>query len=149
MKNPDEEVWTNYEMKNECKWVNVAGLIIPSLFGLFIYLTSGTRTYISDFANSMGLTFIDIKYPEIITNYGCDALWGFALYSGLSLFEDNYNRTVIVSLLIVIVMETTQRFKFVPGTFDSLDIIVETLAIILAMLIIEISRRLLSNEEKI
>ena len=128
---------------------NTAGLILPLLTGLFIYLTCGTRTYLSDAFSRIDVPHID--YPEVLINYGCDALWGFALFNGLSLFEEPKNKNIkvlIKAAVLIITLESVQLFEFIPGTFHPIDILTETIAVFTAMLITTIPGRLFQNEKR-
>ena len=128
----------------------LTGTIIPLLTGLTIYLTSGNNTYVSAFASGLGINLISVNYPEIIRNYACDFLWGYALYSGLRLFDEKSNphaKSALIALTAVTILELTQLSPKFPGTFDCFDILVETAAVITAMFITTLPGRFIHEKE--
>ena len=134
---------------NRLNTICLLGLVIPVLVGSFIYISSGSGTYLYDWANKMGITVRAVKYPQIIRNFGCDFLWGYALLSGLRLFEDKSRspaKSVLVSLIAVVFLETIQLSDSIPGVFDPLDILVETTAVLSALFITNHLGR--TNDEK-
>ena len=114
------------------------GMVISLMAGLVIYLTNGRATYISCSFEKLGFRFEPIDYPMIIKNYGCDFLWGYALCSGLQLFNSKAGsipgllKVITASVLLAIIMESFQKLSFVSGTFDIIDIFVECGAICIA-----------------
>lgn len=128
----------------------LSGATFPLLIGLFIYLTAEGRTYISECAGRAGIVLPSIDYPQVIRNHVCDFLWGFALFSGLRFFADK-SRTPAISALIAlsvaVSLEVIQALPIIPGTFDPIDILTETAAVMAAMFISTLSRRLITNEQ--
>lgn len=104
------------------------GLIFPMMLGLFIYLTSGKSTYISNVAQ-----LPTINYPVFIINYLCDFLWAFALCCGLRLIGNPLKECFIISTTSSIIIEVSQIFLSF-GTFDVIDILVEVAAIVLVVI---------------
>lgn len=128
----------------------LSGTVLPLATGLFIYLTSQGRTYLSDFAKMTGIAFPVIKYPPLIRNHGCDLLWGFALFCGLRLLADKEEppyKSAVTAIAIAALLEILQCFRQIPGTFDLLDILTETAAVIAAMFITTLAGRLHKNEK--
>ena len=130
------------------RFINLAGLMIPLILGVLVYITSGHRTYLSEFIHNSGLIFRTIDYPDFFRNYACDFLWGYALFSGLYLINGGYKdagRIVITSIIVIIVLEGIQVFPGIPGVFDPSDILIETSAVLTAMFITSITGRLSSK----
>lgn len=122
--------------------------MIPLILGVLVYITSGLRTYLSEFIHNSGLIFRTIDYPDFFRNYACDFLWGYALFSGLYLINGGYKdagRIVITSIIVIIVLEGIQVFPGIPGVFDPSDILIETSAVLTAMFITSITGRLSSK----
>ncbi len=118
--------------------VCLAGLSIPMLVGSIIYLTCGGTTVIYRWFTEMGVSLKTVDYPQFVRNYGCDLLWGYALYSGLRLVEDKtapVSKSLLIAMVTLIFLEGIQLFDMVPGVFDPLDILVETIAVLSAMFI--------------
>ncbi|MBP5260682.1 MAG: hypothetical protein J6Z43_00995 [Clostridiales bacterium] len=130
------------------------GMAISLMIGLVIYLTNGSTTYISGSFEKLGIKLISIDYPKIIKNYGCDFLWGYALCSGLQMFNSNAGsrlgllKVITASMLLAIIMESLQKVSFISGTFDILDILVECGAICIAGFITNTYMRRHQNEKR-
>ena len=138
--------------RNSLFAVNV---LFPLICGLFIYLTKAERTYLSDSLSGLCSILPTIRYPQIIGNFACDFLWTYSLFFCLRLtlgdkLKGEYNLTVIaVTCVVAIILETIQLIKTIPGTFDPLDILVELIAIAVAILVTTIiERRFKYYEEK-
>ena len=132
MRQGSNAVWNNVMSRVSVRlFIN---MLIPLMLGLFIYLTSGNNTYLSDFASSSGIQLIKIQYPGIVRFYLCDLLWGYSLYSGLRIFNDNAGVALLTAVITASVMEALQMTAVIPGTFDVWDIAVEIIGIILALL---------------
>lgn len=134
--------------------LSLAGTIIPLTLGAVIYLTSGSRTYITDFISRFGLILPRLDYPLLIRCYACDFLWAFALLSGLTLIYRDKDRSTLIkvitaSFIIAVAMEGLQAIPSFPGTFDLWDVTAELLAILIAAVItILFARRLINEKEK-
>ena len=110
----------------------IAGLIVSLLLGLFVYVTSGTHTYISDI-----VSLPTIHYPTTIVYYLCDFLWAFALCCGLRLLGNSMKNCLWISLALSVSLEIMQIWSSI-GTFDIFDILVEVSAIIIFMVVINL-----------
>jgi len=119
--------------------VHIVCSVLPLIIGLFIYLTSGSESYISRFFANAGLSLPTIPYPLLFRYYICDFLWGFALYSALGLVLDsdkpNIIRNILTSVAVSITLETLQLIPSFPGSFDVWDMVVEGIAIVIAALV--------------
>lgn len=134
---------------NKLNTICLLGLVIPILVGAFIYISSGSGTYLYDWAAKAGITVRTVRYPQFIRNFGCDFLWGYALFSGLRLFDDKSRspaKSALISLVTVVFLETIQISGSVPGVFDPLDIFIETTAVLTALFITNHFGRM--NDEK-
>ena len=117
------------------------GLIFPMMLGLFIYLTSGKPTYITNIAQ-----LPTIKYPVLVINYLCDFLWAFALCCGLRLIGNPLKECFIISTSTLLVLEISQIWCSF-GTFDAVDILVELFAVILVLISIQIFKNKERNDK--
>ncbi|MBR2524724.1 MAG: hypothetical protein IKE53_09865 [Clostridiales bacterium] len=113
----------------------VINMLIPLLLGLSIYMTSPSSTYLSEQFSKIGIVFPKIYYPDLISFYACDFCWGYALYSGLELFNDGTHKVILPAMLTAAAVEAAQLIPGFPGTFDVLDILVEMMAVMLAVII--------------
>jgi len=132
-----------------------ANIIVPLNAGLFIYLTKSERTYLSDFLAFFRAKMPIIKYPALINSFACDFLWTYAMFFCIRISLGNelrgkHNLTVIILTgIVAIILESIQLIKGIPGTFDVFDLIVELIAIAVAILITNfIERRFNYYEEK-
>lgn len=75
-----------------------------------------------------------------IVNWFCDSLWAyalvFALYIVLSPFKSKLLFSCVISVLLGLILEILQGVNILSGTFDWWDIIIEIVAVIIAMSII-------------
>ena len=75
-----------------------------------------------------------------IANWFCDFLWSYALvfvlYLVLSPFKNNLIFSCVTSALLGLILELLQGTNILSGTFDWWDIIIEIVAVIIAMSII-------------
>lgn len=74
---------------------------------------------------------------EIIRNYGMVFIWAFAFVNGMLFFSSSMRLVVIVIISIVVgaTLEVFQYTKVISGTFDVIDIAVETAGVLLAVYI--------------
>ena len=119
-------------MKNKLKYY-ILYILIPLIIGTGIYVTSNTRTYLSDLIRDI-ISLPIVSYPYIIRNYACDCCWSIALFSTIhKIYSDQQNGiliSTIISLLFSSVMEALQKVPSFPGTFDIWDIAMESLVIV-------------------
>lgn len=129
-------------------------IVIPLILGLFIYLTKPSSTYLSYFLSGFRSVLPTIRYPELISSFACDFLWTYSMFFCLRLtlgdaLKGKHNLTVIsVTGVVAIIFESLQLIKGFPGTFDLLDIVIELIAIAVALFItIIIERRFIYYEK--
>ena len=132
----------------------IINIIVPLLIGLFIYVTKEGNTYISDVFSSVRSEFGIICYPLIIRCYACDFLWAYALFFCIRLslgdsLKGKNNETVLITAgVIAIALELLQLNKRFPGSYDSMDIVVELFAIFIAAVITTIIDRRIKYEKE-
>ena len=132
------------------KMLLIINIIVPLLIGLFIYVTKEGNTYISDVFSSVRSEFGIICYPLIIRCYACDFLWFFSIRLSLgdSLKGKNNETVLITAGVIAIALELLQLNKRFPGSYDSMDIVVELFAIFFATVITTIIDRRIKYEKE-
>lgn len=118
----------------------ILNTIVPLISGLAIYIFMKSGTFINT------LSGVDFHYiPKtvfglFIVNWFCDFLWAyalvFALYIVLSPFKSKLLFSCVISVLLGLILEILQGVNILSGTFDWWDIIIEIVAVIIAMSII-------------
>lgn len=120
--------------------------------GTLFYLLFCPETYFTQFCNRL-FGNVSIFVPEKIFSsmlflylryYLLDCIWAYCLICILALFiEDNngFKEVIIIGIVFIIIIELSQLFSIVPGTFDFWDIVVEIISALLAVLNLYIIRR--------
>ena len=127
----------------------LANIIIPLLVGTAYYLVTSPDVIFLEVVGSfweMPEHFVHVnaegKCLQLMRYYMLDALWAYALIFALCFVIGNNAARVKMPFLIAvcfsIFMEVAQLFPIIPGTFDTLDILVEALAEAVAAFIIKI-----------
>ena len=127
-------------------------IALPLLFGITIYLFYRPDTFISDLIfRLLGIRGFSVSNPQ--TQFGaslvsfvryflCDILWAYALTftCALILGPERPQRLIGlgVSLGLEMMIELFQKFQILRGTFDFLDVLLEFVATLVAVLIIKI-----------
>ena len=118
---------------------------VPMVIGCIIYLLSDEDIILFKHFSCLSEK---IKLPEntnisispFIRNYLCDMCWAFSLECALFLFFEKSKKHLIISAIISsfvsIIIELFQKLSFLSGTFDPIDIILETVAVIAASFIL-------------
>lgn len=119
----------------------ISNAFVPLLLGLAIYVFMKNGTYINSFLG------VEFNYSPktvlgiFIANWFCDFLWSyalvFALYLVLSPFKNNLIFSCVTSALLGLILELLQGTNILSGTFDWWDIIIEIVAVIIALLILK------------
>ena len=135
---------------NRSKLFLTVNAFVPLCLGLVFYLTCQRDTFIRSIAERVGFSAIRIGYPSFVDDHACDLLWGYALAGTLCLVQALVFGTdirkweglrlkgiVILSVLLSAVMEILQKIGVFPGVFDPVDIICETIAIIICAMVIK------------
>ncbi len=121
-------------------------ILLPLLVGGIIYVVFRRDSYIAAFfSETIGINIGQHMLPEwlntVVRNYLSDVLWAYSLTFALSaLFKYNRRNTVIVFMIcivFVVAIELLQMTNTFSGTFDIVDIILEAIAVSLALLIIK------------
>lgn len=134
-------------IKTESK-VLIMNVLCPVLIGaLFYYLTSPDVIFVKYIDAVIGsrlhfrLFSMDNVFGKFIRNYFLDMLWAYALVFALFFILGNNTvflwKTFGTAFSFSAVMEILQLAPAVMGTFDVLDIGVECLAEIIAVIIIK------------
>ena len=132
-------------------------IVVPLLAGLYLYLTLRPDAYVSLFVSR----FLPLPAPaaprlpewlsSFLRNHAADMLWAYALgFAVQSVLGYSRRKLLVSSLLCVcfeILVELSQRFGVLQGTFDPLDAVLEALSVCLAMLVINLFEEA-HNEKK-
>ena len=133
-------------MRNE-KTFFAANVIIPLVIGAAVYyIMSPDVIFVRGVDGLLGLgvhvgvhdnNFMLIKF---IRNYFLDMLWAYALVFALQYIIGNKtaksHTTLFVAFIFTAVIEMLQLTSLASGTFDVLDILVELIAEVIAVIII-------------
>lgn len=132
-------------LKRKCFFI-VLNIVLPLLTGLTIYLFCYKNTYINTifedvFNISLPYLYFNNLFHHFLTCWACDILWAyslsFSLFACFNNFKNSLILTVTISTLFSIIIEVSQWFAIIKGTFDIWDIILELTAIIFAVIIIK------------
>ncbi len=122
-------------------------IVLPLLIGGAVYIAVLGDTYITGFISRIvGIQFRQIVLPAwleyIARNFLSDFLWAYSLAFALSiLFRYSRRNTMIVlgtSLFFIVTIELLQKTRAFSGTFDVIDILLESIAILLALFFIKL-----------
>jgi len=120
-------------------------IIIPLAIGGGIYFCVRPDAYFSKYiCEIIGYSQeISLARPyglrRIIQYYLCDALWAYSLTWTVAAFLGRKERikAFLISVSFCIIMECLQLFTVWPGSFDVVDIIVEIIVCLMAIIIFE------------
>ena len=130
---------------NMCKkiWLfNILNIILPLFLGLYIYVLFRKETYIAVLIQELtGITFhpwFDLPswIEAFLRNYLSDFLWAYSLTFSVSfVLGHTANKAICFAICActAVLFELFQKLNVVQGTFDIMDIIVELIAIVLAL----------------
>ena len=120
---------------------------VPLIIGLFIYLSFGRETYIASLIlrhfpwKELPAACFPSASVSFIRNSMCDILWAYALTFSVFLVMAPDLHLVPMTPVICIgfsaLLEGLQLADSFPGTFDPLDIVLETITIVIAYSIIK------------
>lgn len=125
--------------------INILFIILPLIFGLIIYILSDRDVFISKLIfNLIPFSFssLNIRHPVFLffRNHMCDFFWAVSLESCIGLILLNCKKqfliSIIISVVLSVLLELFQLFGIISGTFDIFDLLFETIAIIMAGLIL-------------
>ena len=102
------------------------------LIGGFFYCNLKTGTIINELFDDFFLIRKqkhDSLFLFFMFNWGCDLIWASSFYLMLSAFC-KHKYSFVLTLIFSIIYELSQRFICRLGTFDIIDLIVQTLCIV-------------------
>lgn len=129
--------------KNLLLFFNIS---FPLLIGLAIYVFCYQNTYINTtIENILGFSlpyfYFDNAFHRFLTCWACDILWAYSLTFALFFCFKNFNKSLLIvcmlSGLFSLVIELLQLIGIINGTFDIWDIIMEFIAILIAVIILK------------
>lgn len=114
-------------------------IVMPIIIGVIIYLIWSPNVYFTVFFWELlpiDNPFIDLEISEMpfiirmIRYYLCDILWMYALtYSILLIIEEKEKKSIllgcVISAIFGTLIELSQLFDFVAGSFDYFDILIQ------------------------
>ena len=132
--------------------VSLLHLLVPLLIGSFLYWLMCPDVYFVRVIDTYFPIRRSISMPSdlltvIIRNHLFDALWAYSLYYTLILILDSRRLTTVTALIFLVSMELLQETNWCPGTFDTVDVGVEILSVIVASVTAKIYLEERSNEE--
>ena len=110
-----------------------ANCLFSLLIGIFFYIVGRT-----EFLSILGTVVNDFLLTASF--YVPDALWAYALYFALSLFQNSFIATIL-TIGAGILWEVLQKTNLVNGTFDFFDIILYLIATLVAVIINKLWRK--------
>ena len=124
-------------------------ILVPVIIGAVIYYLVSPDVMFVKMADKLLFGGIHITteaeylpFIRIIRNFLPDMMWAYALTFTVFLVfcseRKGLLKSFIVSFVFSTIMETAQLLPFVAGTFDVMDIILETLALAVAVMVIYI-----------
>ena len=123
----------------------LSNILLPLLAGASLYVISSPNVIFLRYFKlrvDVASEFINVYiwFWPILRNYIPDMLWGYSLvFAVYMIIDDNAAsmRMLFYVLVFSIALELLQLFPMIPGTFDLLDIFVEGVAEMLAVIIIK------------
>ena len=123
----------------------LSSILLPLLAGASLYIISSPNVIFLKYLKLRIVIASELINPHIwfwpiLRNYIPDMLWGYSLVFAVYMIIDNNAasmRMLFYVLVFSIALELLQLFPMIPGTFDLLDIFVEGVAEMLAVIIIK------------
>lgn len=123
----------------------LSNILLPLLAGASLYIISSPNVIFLKYLKLRIVIASELMNPHIwfwpiLRNYIPDMLWGYSLVFAVYMIIDNNAasmRMLFYVLVFSIALELLQLFPMIPGTFDLLDIFVEGVAEMLAVIIIK------------
>lgn len=122
-------------------------IAIPLILGLFLYLTLRADAYVSIVLSkfislpAIPYTFFPNWAVAFLRNFAADILWayalGFAVLFVLGYSPKNLLCGLFLCIGFVVLLEVLQIAGVFHGTFDSFDILLETISVCLALFFIK------------
>lgn len=122
-----------------------ANIFIPILAGSLLYcITSPEVIFVRNIDSMLEVSLhigMNNTFVRIIRSYMPDMLWAYSLVFSLMLVTGNKTAYIwkifVIASMFSTIMEIFQITEYVKGTFDTMDIIVEIIAELVAVLIIK------------
>lgn len=138
----------------------IINIVISLTFGmLFYYIFSPDVIFVKKLDEiTSGGFHIDINGKSnflisFIRNYALDMIWAYSLVYALFLFTDKKLSELIGVIVVAFIFSTTIEFlqltKYVKGTFDIYDVVLEAVAEIIAFTLIRINLEDKKYEKKV
>ena len=123
----------------------LSNILLPLLAGASLYIISSPNVIFLKYPKLRIVIASELMNPHIwfwpiLRNFIPDMLWGYSLVFAVYMIIDNNAasmRMLIYVLVFSTFLELLQLLPTVPGTFDLLDMLVEGVAEILAVIIIK------------
>lgn len=138
-------------MRNKRKRVELLNVILPLLFGgIYYYLFCPDVAIIKKLDSLLGCAYhlqpLKFAIFSYIRFYLLDALWAYALFNSLYMILGNNSNALVlctvISLTVSLIMELFQMLGIAMGTFDICDIVIEFVAILIALVIIKMKKEI-------
>lgn len=118
--------------------------LIPLCAGTGIYILVRPETYIAKVCIAVNPWLGELRirmgtdlFHMFLRNYACDMLWAYALTIALlrygRLIGQKMWKSTLISGGFVVLLEALQQLALIPGTFDVFDVVVEILAVFIAV----------------
>ena len=144
--------------RRQYTWFYWFNILIPLLTGLLLYFYFRREALVVEaIGRKIPLPAIQIEaMPSRLAafhrNYAADLLWAysltFALVLTLGFGRNNMLCAFIVGVAFEIVIEYSQKFNLIRGTFDYFDIVFEFLSTCFALIVISIYNKKEDKNEK-
>jgi VanZ family protein len=137
----------------------ILNIIIPlAIGGIVYYITSPDVIFVQRLDDILGVVRDSEEtmhsgeiFRTFLRNYFLDMLWAYSLTFCIYILVDNNTesvyRTMTIAFTFSLAMELLQLTNTVKGTFDVADILVEFIAIVIAVFIIKYKRFTLRRNE--
>ena len=119
----------------------LVNVFIPLMIGLVYYLVFRPYTYLSLlFKQLFGVTAkVSIKPNPLIDNYICDLLWSYSTTYLIAEIAQKHHigkgDLIIILGVLISLPELLQYFQIITGTADFIDVIVQFIGCVLALVI--------------
>ncbi len=127
-----------------------AGIILPLIAGLTIYIIFRPDTFIAEYFYELtGYKSEGVKpnnpFYDFIKFHLCDMLWAFSFTFVCVLIMGTEKQHMLMSLGVCLafeaLIELLQKTYLMPGSFDIWDMVLEFFATIIAMMLINVWRK--------
>ena len=114
--------------------LQILNIIFPLIIGLIIYYLDGASIIVFDVLGiKTSPVFEHCSVLKFLRNHICDAIWAYCLFFSLNFITKAHNKSLFISIIFCIAIECFQKTAILAGTFDIIDIVLEIIAIIIAL----------------